>query len=42
MTELKPQRTTGVLTLATSIHNQHRKLVLDGLQKYLIRCRPAG
>ena len=40
--ELTPQRTTGVLTLATSIHNQHRKLVLDGLQKYLIRRRPAG
>jgi acyl dehydratase len=42
VTELKPQRTTGVLTLATSIHNQHRKLVLDGLQKYLIRRRPAA
>ena len=42
VTELKPQRTTGVLTLATSIHNQHRNLVLDGLQKYLIRRRPAG
>jgi acyl dehydratase len=42
VTELKPQRTTGVLTLATSIHNQHRKLVLDGLQKYLIRRRPVG
>jgi acyl dehydratase len=42
VTELKPQRTTGVLTLATSIHNQHRKLVLEGLQKYLIRRRPVG
>ena len=40
VTELKPQRTTGVLTMATSIHNQHRTLVLDGLQKYLIRRRP--
>ena len=40
VTELKPQRTTGVLTLAASIHNQRRKLVLDGLQKYLIRRRP--
>ncbi|HEU0060210.1 MAG TPA: MaoC family dehydratase [Hyphomicrobiaceae bacterium] len=41
VTELKPQRTTGVLTMATSIHNQHRTLVLDGLQRYLIRRRPA-
>ena len=41
VTELKPQRTTGVLTMATSIHNQNRTLVLDGLQKYLIRRRPA-
>jgi acyl dehydratase len=40
VTELKPQRTTGVLTLAASIHNQRRQQVLDGLQKYLIRRRP--
>jgi acyl dehydratase len=40
--ELTPQRTTGVLTMATSIHNQRRKLVLEGLQKYLLRRRPAG
>ena len=40
VSELKPQRTTGVLTLTASIHNQRRTLVLDGLQKYLIRRRP--
>jgi acyl dehydratase len=40
--ELKPQRTTGVLTLATSIHNQKRTLVLEGRQEYLIRRRPSG
>jgi len=40
--ELKPQRTTGVLTLATSIHNQKRTLVLEGRQEYLIRRRTSG
>lgn len=40
--ELKPQRTTGVLTLASTIHNQKRALVLEGIQKYLIRRRPSG
>ena len=40
--ELKPQRTTGVLTLATTIHNQKRTLVLEGRQAYLIRRRPSG
>ncbi len=40
--ELKPQRTTGVLTLATSVHNQKRTLVLEGRQDYLIRRRPSG
>jgi acyl dehydratase len=40
--ELKPQRTTGVLTLAATIHNQKRTLVLEGRQAYLIRRRPSG
>ena len=40
--DLKPQNTTGVLTMASSIHNQRRKLVLEGVQKYLLRLRPAG
>lgn len=39
VSDLKPQRTTGVLTLASTIHNQRRELVLDGLQRYLIRKR---
>jgi acyl dehydratase len=38
--ELKPQRTTGVLTLASTVHNQKRELVLEGVQKYLVRKRP--
>jgi len=37
--ELKPQTTTGVVTLRSTIHNQDDVLVLDGLQKFLIRKR---
>ncbi len=37
--ELTPQRTTGVLTVASTIHNQKRELVLSGEQKYLLRKR---
>jgi acyl dehydratase len=37
--ELTPQRTTGVLTLRSTIHNQHGELVLEGLQRYLLRKR---
>ena len=35
--ELKPQRTTGVMTLDMTVHNQKRELVLDGWHKYLLR-----
>lgn len=38
--ELTPQRTTGILGMATTIHNQHGALVMDGRQRYLLRCRP--
>lgn len=37
--ELLPQRTTGVLVMASSIHNQRRELVLTGEHRYLIRKR---
>jgi acyl dehydratase len=37
--ELTPQRTTGVLTLKSTVHNQHGELVLEGLQRYLLRKR---
>lgn len=37
---LKPQRTTGLVTLAATIHNQRGELVMDGIQTYLIRKRP--
>lgn len=38
--ELKPGRTTGVLTMRMEIHNQRGELVLDGFQKYLLKRRP--
>ena len=34
---LVPQRTTGVIVMATTIHNQRRELVLTGEQKYVVR-----
>jgi acyl dehydratase len=37
--EITPQRTTGVLGLASTIHNQDGVLVMDGMQRYLIRKR---
>jgi acyl dehydratase len=40
--DLKPQATTGVLTMATTIHNHRRELVLEGEQKYLLRRRPTA
>jgi len=38
--ELTPNRTTGVVGLRTTVHNQRRELVLEGRQRYLIRRRP--
>lgn len=37
ITELTPQRTTGVMTLAMTVHNQKGEAVLDGWHKYLFR-----
>jgi acyl dehydratase len=37
--ELTPNRTTGVVGLRTTVHNQRRDLVLEGRQRYLIRRR---
>ena len=42
VTELEAQRTTGVLTMRTSVRNQDGTLVMEGEQKYLLRKRPAG
>lgn len=37
---LEPGRTTGVVTLASTIRNQRREVVMTGEQKYLIRRHP--
>ncbi|MDE2580684.1 MAG: MaoC family dehydratase [Rhodospirillales bacterium] len=39
--ELTPNRSTGVLGLASSVHNQRGDLVLEGRQRFLLRRRPA-
>jgi acyl dehydratase len=38
--ELVPQRTTGVMVLRATVHNQKNDLVLEGMHRYLIRKRP--
>jgi acyl dehydratase len=37
ITALEPQRTTGVVTMRSSVRNQKGELVLEGAQKYLLR-----
>ena len=37
--ELTPNRTTGVVGLKSTVHNQRRELVLEGRQRYLIKRR---
>jgi acyl dehydratase len=41
VTELTPGRTTGVVALRSTVFNQRRELVLEGMQRFLIRRRPA-
>ncbi|MFI4975495.1 MAG: MaoC family dehydratase [Caulobacterales bacterium] len=38
--ELVAQRTTGVLAMRSEVLNQRGELVMDGVQKYLLRRRP--
>jgi acyl dehydratase len=38
--ELTSGQTTGVVTLRSTVFNQRRELVLEGIQKFLIRKRP--
>jgi len=38
--ELKPQRTTGVVTMRATVHNQNGDLVLDGSHRYLMKLKP--
>jgi acyl dehydratase len=40
ITELRPGRTTGVVVMRATIHNQARELVMDGEHRYLLRRRP--
>lgn len=37
ITALTPQRTTGVITMRSTLHNQRGELVLDGEHKYLVK-----
>ena len=41
ITELTPQRSTGVIVMRATIHNQKRELAMDGMHKYLVRKRAA-
>ncbi len=36
---LVPQNTTGVVTVNSRVHNQRKQLVLEGMQKYVVRKR---
>ena len=37
-----PGRSTGVVTLRSTVFNQRKELVLEGMQKFLVRRRPAA
>ncbi len=38
--ELAPGRTTGVIAMKSTVHNQKSELVMDGTQRYLLRKKP--
>jgi acyl dehydratase len=37
ITELTPQKTTGIVTMRATVHNQKGELVLDGVHRYLLK-----
>jgi acyl dehydratase len=39
VTELVPGRTTGVITMRSTVVNQRGELVMEGTQRYLLRRR---
>ena len=39
VSELVPSIQTGLLSLSSTVHNQHSKLVMEGVQKYVLRRR---
>jgi acyl dehydratase len=41
ITELRPGRTTGVVVMRATIHNQSKELVMEGEHRYLLRRRVA-
>jgi len=41
ITELRPGRTTGVVVMRATIHNQAKELVMEGEHRYLLRRRAA-
>ena len=40
VSELEPGRTPGVVALRSTVFNQRRELVLEGVQRFLLRKRP--
>lgn len=40
ITELLPGRTTGVVVMRVTVHNQSKELVMEGEHRYLLRRRP--
>lgn len=38
--ELVPNRTTGVIAIASTVHNQKGVLVMEGTQRYLVKRKP--
>lgn len=42
VSELIPQRTTGVLVMRSEVRNQNDVCVMEGFQKYLLRRRPSA
>jgi acyl dehydratase len=40
ITALEPGRTTGVVVLRVTIHNQDKELVMEGEHRYLLRRKP--
>lgn len=41
ITELKPQRTTGIVGMRSTLHNQSGVMVLEGTHRYLLKRRAA-
>ncbi|MGK0171801.1 MAG: acyl dehydratase, partial [Gammaproteobacteria bacterium] len=39
ITQLRPGKTTGVMVLRSTVHNQRSELVMEGEQKMLVRKR---